>query len=67
MPFNIYDQECPVCKTPKRLKVGIYSTQTELKELLATRTEYWGYGPSGNERIIEAFCPDCGVKFVAPE
>ena len=64
--YTVLDPECPVCKAPKKLVVGIYSSQAKVKELLATRIEYWAYGPSGNERIIEAFCPECGVKFVAP-
>lgn len=65
MDHSIYYQECPVCKGQKKLKVAAFSHQKP-RELLATRTEFWGYGPTVHEEIKEAFCSECGLKFIAP-
>jgi len=62
--FNIYDSECPVCKTMKKVIVKRLENHPDLGKIEHISTECWGYAPSDNEVVVEAFCPGCGVKFI---
>lgn len=60
---SVYDADCPICKSQKKVRVLGHDGDNPKH----TRTEFWGYCLSQNEVIIEAFCPNCGVKFIVGE
>ncbi len=64
MTFDINDPQCPVCHSPKKLVVKRCENHPESGEIEHFRIEFWAYAPSGDEVIVEAFCPECGIKFV---
>ena len=62
---SIYDSKCPVCREGmKKLKVRQYLDYPHNSAVINIRTEGWGYAPGQNEIVEEAFCPECGVKFI---
>lgn len=62
--FSIYDSECPVCRTIKKVKVKSNKNHPQLELIEHIKTEHWGYACLDNEVIVEAFCPGCGIKFI---
>jgi len=59
--FNIYDSECPVCRGQKKVRILEITESGEVESVFE-----WGYVPSDSEKVVEAFCSECGIKFVYP-
>jgi len=48
----------------KKVIVKRLENHPDLGKIEHISTECWGYAPSDNEVVVEAFCPGCGVKFI---
>ena len=64
--FTAYDSECPVCRGQKKVQVLQVENNSELGKIEHFSNESWGYACSENEKAVEGFCPQCGIKFIYP-
>lgn len=63
LPAIVDDSKCSVCGGDKKVKVRWSSSFSHFSPMGDTRSEDFGYAPSENETIIEAYCTNCGLKF----